>query len=82
MNYGPNDNEISVLYQGEVDPAEVSFDPVEVAQIDYFSLAELAELLKNRGLVFSYWFEQIMLWSFGRPSALQVLETYTGSSAK
>src|SRR3990172_2844418 len=28
MNYGPNDNEISALYQGEVEPALVKFDPV------------------------------------------------------
>jgi len=76
MNYGPNDNEISALYQGEVEPALVKFDPVEVERIDYYSLPELEEFITKKEFVFSYWFEQLVRWSLGNPSALQVLENY------
>jgi isopentenyl-diphosphate delta-isomerase type 1 len=82
MNYGSNDNEISELYKGIVDPASVKFDPVEVERIEYFSLPELEEFLVNKKLVFSYWFEQIIHWYLGNPSALEVLEKYADPSAK
>jgi isopentenyl-diphosphate Delta-isomerase len=82
MNYGPNDNEISELYKGVVDPAIVKFDPVEVERIDYYSLPELQKLLAEREIVFSYWFEQILQWYLGNPSALEVLEKYMELSAK
>jgi len=82
MNYGPNDNEISELYQGIVDPAAVQFDPVEVERIDYYSLTELEEFLVNKKFVFSYWFEQIIQWYLDNPSALQVLEQYADPSAE
>lgn len=75
MNYGPNDNEVSTLFRSQVDPVDVRFDRVEVERVDYYSLPELEELLKNKGRVFSYWFEQILLWYLGHPSALQVLDT-------
>ena len=73
MNYGPNDNEISVLYKGNVDPASVKFDPIEIERIDYYSLNELQEMLGNEENNFSYWFEQILGWYFRKPSALQIL---------
>ena len=76
MNYGPNDNEISELFQGVVDPTEVKFDPVEVERIDYYNLAELQELLGSKVVVFSYWFEQIIRWYSDNPSALVVLKKY------
>lgn len=82
MNYGPNDNEISVLYKGHVDPTFVKFDPVEVERVDYYSLSELEGFLLNKQLVFSYWFEQILHWYFGTPSALEVLEEYMDISSK
>ena len=92
MNYGPNDNEVSELYRGIVDPDVVKFDPVEIEQIDYYSLDELQEMLigsrrhpRRRGrrleqlqesYSFSYWFEQILQWYLGKPSALEVLKIY------
>jgi len=72
MNYGPNDNEISQLYKGIVDPSKVSFDPVEIERIEYYILDELHEMLENGSQNFSYWFEQILGWYLGKPSALQV----------
>jgi isopentenyl-diphosphate delta-isomerase len=77
MNYGPNDNEISTLYQGEVDPVKVKFDPIEVEWIGYYSLTELEEFLLKEEFMFSYWFEQIIRWYLIRPSALEVLEIYS-----
>lgn len=73
MNYGPNDNEISVIYKGIVDPARVKFDPVEIERIDYYSLDELQVMLGNENHNFSYWFEQILHWYLGNPSALYIL---------
>jgi isopentenyl-diphosphate delta-isomerase type 1 len=82
MNYGPNDNEISEVYTGVVNPAVVKFDPVEVERIDYYSLPELHKLLVDKAFIFSYWFEQIIQWYLGNPSALQVLEKYVDLSAE
>jgi len=76
MNYGPNDNEISELYTGLVDPAVVKFDPVEVERINYYNLIELHEFLLDKEITLSYWFKQILQWYLGNPSALQVLEKY------
>jgi len=80
MNYGPNDNEISELYQGVVDPVIVNFDPVEIERIDYYSISELQELTESEGERFSYWFEQIIQWYLGNPSALEVLKEYADPS--
>jgi isopentenyldiphosphate isomerase len=82
MNYGPNDNEISELYRGKVDPAKVKFDPVEIERIDYFSLATLEEQLENKDANFSYWFGQILRWYLGKPSALEILASYADLSAE
>ena len=82
MNYGPNDNEVSELYHGVVDPAVVRFDPVEIERIDYFSVSELQKLIESEGSRFSYWFEQIIQWYLGNPSALQILKKYGISSSK
>jgi isopentenyl-diphosphate delta-isomerase len=82
MGYGPNDNEISKLYRGVVDPVDVKFDPVEVERIDYYELAELQNLMGNEEVKFSYWFEQILRWYSGKPSALQTLEKYSDPSPK
>jgi len=82
MNYGPNDNEISELYQGIVDPAVVHFDPVEIERIDYYSIPDLQKLMKNECGGLSYWFEQIIQWYLDYPSALEVLKKYATSSPK
>jgi len=76
MNYGPNDNEISEVYRGIVNPIAVKFDLVEIERIDYYSLGELQKLLKKENHNFSYWFEQILQWYSDQPSALEVLKKY------
>jgi isopentenyl-diphosphate delta-isomerase type 1 len=74
MNYGPNDNEISTIFKGVLTNQRVQFDPVEIEQVEYYSLAELETLMQNEPAKFSYWFGQILLWYFDKPSALQVME--------
>lgn len=77
MNYGPDDNEISAIFKGLVDPSRVRFDPVEIERIDYYTLDELQEFLKEKPAIFSYWFRQILLWYLGEPSALTILQDLT-----
>ena len=76
MNYGPNDNEISQLFQGSVDPSLVQFDPVEIEQVAYYSLAELLELMRVKEVAFCTWFVQIVRWAIGEPSRLHVLKIH------
>ena len=78
MNYGPGDNEISTLFQGMVDPAQVKFDPEEIQSIAYFRLEELAELMKNQPQEFCGWFVQIVHWYMGQASDLVVLAESPG----
>lgn len=77
MLYGPNDNEISRLYQGFVDPRLVRFDPLEIEKIEYYSLSELRALMKSENLIFSYWFQQLIQWSQGEASAMNILTTHS-----
>lgn len=77
MNYGPNDNQISQLYEGRVDPALVQFDPLEVEGITCRSLDELDALIQSRMVVFCGWFLQLLAWYVGRPAEMEVLRTYS-----
>ena len=74
MNYGPNDNEISMIFKGIVDPGQIRFDPEEIEQVDAYSLEELGTLVEQKPGMFSYWFEQILWWFTGKPSALQIMK--------
>jgi len=75
MNYGPNDNEISRLYEGVVEPAVVRFDPAEVERIDYYSWQEL-DALMSQGIAFSRWFAQLLKWRLGAPHELKILKVF------
>ncbi|MEW6285685.1 MAG: NUDIX domain-containing protein [Chloroflexota bacterium] len=74
MNYGPNDNEISLLYRSVLDLQPLRFDPEEVERVDFLTLAELQGRLTSDPAAFSYWFAQILRWLLGQPSALQPLD--------
>jgi len=73
MNYGSNDNEISRLFQGYVDPSQVQFDPVEIERVAYYDFRELLQLMETGGNDFCYWFKQIINWAVGKPTALKIL---------
>jgi isopentenyl-diphosphate delta-isomerase len=70
MTYGPGDNMISELYEGTVDPTIVTMDPEEIERIDHFTVTELVTLLENHEQAFSPWFDQLLRWYTGKPSAL------------
>ena len=74
MNYGPDDNEVSMIYSGTVDPKQVHFDPEEIERVDTYTIEELQTLLEQKPELFSYWFEQIFLWYTQKPSALQIIK--------
>jgi isopentenyldiphosphate isomerase len=75
MNYRVNDNEISTLYEGIVEPSKVKFDPVEIEQIAYYSVDEIKAMMKDES-IFCGWYIQIMNWYFGLPTKLTVLKAY------
>ena len=76
MNYGVNDNEISALYEGMVDPEKVIFDPVEIEQIAYYNADEIQKMMKVEDIKFCGWFVEIMQWYWGNPSQLTVLKAF------
>ena len=74
MNYGPGDNMISTLYQGTVDKEAIRMDANEIERILYHSLSEVEALLAQGEVLFSRWFEQLLLWYLRKPSDIQVIE--------
>ena len=73
MEYGPNDNEISRIYEGKVKPEQVQFDPVEISEISYMSLDEIQAGISNEEGKYCGWFVEIMNWYFQKPTKLTVL---------
>jgi isopentenyl-diphosphate delta-isomerase len=67
MNYGVNDNEISTLYEGIVDPSKVKFDPIEIEEINYYSVGELQEMIQGGNVNFCSWFVELLNWRLGKP---------------
>lgn len=75
MEYGPNDNEISEIYTGRVNPTLVKFDPEEIAEVSYMSLGEIrAGITQYKGL-YCGWFVELMNWYLGEAAKLKVLDT-------
>jgi isopentenyl-diphosphate delta-isomerase len=73
MNYGVNDNEISSLYEGLVDPEKVRFDPVEIEEINYYSLDELQKMIKEGKVNFCGWFVELLNWYLGKPTKMSLI---------
>lgn len=74
MNYGVNDNEISELFEGVVNPAHVKFDPVEIESIQYLRMDELKEMLANEREKLCGWFVELLnLYLYGS-GKMQVME--------
>ena len=72
MNYGVNDNEISTLYEGMVDPSRVKFDPIEIEEINYYSVDELQEMIEGGNVKFCGWFVELLNWNFGKPTRMNL----------
>ena len=77
MEYGPNDFEICILYEGRADPKLIHFDPLEVENVTSYHLDELVELIYNGEVAFTTWLVQIIRWYLDKPSELEVIEIYS-----
>jgi isopentenyl-diphosphate delta-isomerase len=73
MEYGPNDNEISEIYEGRVDPAQVKFDPDEITEVKYMNLDEVRAGIIHEKASYCSWFVELMKWYFGEPARLKVI---------
>jgi isopentenyl-diphosphate Delta-isomerase len=60
MNYGVNDNEVSELYEGVVDPTQVTFDPVEIESIHYYHMDELRAMMNDPNVKLCGWFVELL----------------------
>lgn len=74
MNYGPNDNEISMLYEGTVDSVHVKFDPVEIEEIYFYSIDKLQKMVNGGDVKFCRWFVELLNWRAGKPSKMTILQ--------
>ena len=72
MNYGINDNEVSMLYEGMVDPVKVKFDPTEIEEINYYSVEELQKMTQGYNTKFCGWFVELLNWYLGRPTKMNL----------
>jgi len=73
MNYGTNDNEISTVYEGIVDPAAVKFDPSEIEEINYYSVDELQEMIESGNVKFCGWFVELLNWYLEKPAKMSFI---------
>lgn len=73
MEYGRNDNEISEIYEGELNGKQVNFDPGEIAEVKFVSLEKIqVDIVENKGQ-YCYWFIELMNWYFGQAAELKEL---------
>jgi len=74
MNYGPNDNMISMVYTGRYNGAVRAND--EVDRIERLKCEEIRRLLEREPEKFAKWTREFFKWYFGLPSEIEVLENY------
>jgi isopentenyl-diphosphate Delta-isomerase len=74
MNYGVNDNEISELFQGIVEPGDVKFDPIEIETIAYLGMDELKRMLRDGNIKFCAWFVELLNLYLNGKGKMQVME--------
>jgi len=67
-----NDNEISTLYEGIVDPGKVKFDPIEIEEINYYKLDELQKMIEADNEKFCTWFVELLNWYSGKWSKMSL----------
>jgi isopentenyl-diphosphate delta-isomerase len=74
MRYGPTDDKISQLYKGQAQVNLLSYNHEEIESLSYLGMAELLEMAQNPDSMLSYWFRQLILWYFGKPSDVCPIE--------
>ncbi len=72
MNYGPNDNMISELFECHYD-GQVHPDENEIQSLETFSLSKVKEMLKNDESKFAPWTKEILKWYLRIPSQIKIL---------
>jgi isopentenyldiphosphate isomerase len=72
LNYGPNDNMISGLYECRYD-GPIQIDKREIQSLETHSLNEIKEMLVKDGDKFSPWMKEILKWYLRFPSQLEVI---------
>jgi len=77
MEYGPNDFEICILYEGRADPKLIHFDPLEVENVTSYRMDELEELINKGEAAFTTWLVQIINWYLEKPSELEIIEIFS-----
>jgi len=73
MNYGPNDNEFSELYEGVFEGASLKIDSKEVSGTDYFDIHQLEEMIVLEQALFAPWFTQLIRLYTGKPADMEIL---------
>lgn len=74
MNYGPNDNMISELYECHYD-GSVQIDKHETQSLETFHLNEIKEMLSKYEGKFAPWAKEMLRWYLKIPSRIEVLST-------
>ena len=74
MNYGPNDNMISELYECHYD-GTTQIDKHETQSLETFSLGKIEEILSENKGKFAPWTREILKWYLRLPSRVEVLST-------
>lgn len=74
MQYGPTDNMICEIYSASIDPINIIINETEIGSIQFVHLESLQELMIQNSTIFTSWFYQQLLWYFGKPNKLQILE--------
>jgi isopentenyldiphosphate isomerase len=73
LTYGPNDEEVSAVFEGRADPLQVQVDASEVSEVRYIREQDVLESMSQRPQDFCGWFIQIMRHRAGQPVEIQIL---------
>ena len=74
MNYGPNDNEFSEVFEGLFDDhISIAIDSREVDEVAFQTITELEEMMVTGKFPIAPWFVQLLRWYTGKSSTMEVL---------
>ncbi|MGB0387849.1 MAG: NUDIX hydrolase [Ardenticatenaceae bacterium] len=73
MNYGPNDNMISELYEAVCHDQSLTIDLRETEEIAYHTIPEIEEMMTSGQVPFAPWFVQLFRWYIGKPAKMDVI---------
>ena len=81
MNYGPNDNEISEVFEGTFDDnISIKIDPHEVEGVTFHTIPELEEMMGKEVSSIAPWFVELLRWYTGKSTAMDVLWEYNAEA--